>query len=253
MDPFLAEQLNKKNTQKKEDIFDQEIDKILENYFENEDSDASEDQLLSKSAMISHKVNAFKESIRMDEYQENLMNAIVCIHSFGSQSLEPEVWKRLSEELNKAAEVVKKLTPQTDLSETPYQFFGISENSLEAINTICRERYKEKDIDAVISLCTLLTTFAPLNAFYWLQLGVGFHEKGKHQKALTSYAISRHLNPKQIECWIFSAECYLSMELVDDAIIELEFAKDLVDVATESNHDWLNIVEQLEIQTKKAA
>ena len=236
-----------------ESSFDHYIDLLSEEYAQEEVVfDNVNMQLMSKDNLIYKEKEKFKEMIQNDEYANNLRAAIYIIKLQGEKYLVSEKWNNILEELNRAASTMNEITPETDLTEFPYIFLGISAESLSGIEQISREKYKEDDLDSVIALCTLLTTLNPFYPHYWLELGVAFQDKGAFHQALTSYAISRTLDPKLVECWIFSAECYWKEGLLHDAQVELDHGKKLA----ENEHSiwrWQPLIEDLDQSIKMAA
>lgn len=230
-DPFLDTQFLRElgPAQALNQDYKAELDRIAEAYAQHEaESPSVTSHLLSKEQAVERFKRNFKEAVRLDEQQALLKQAVKCIVQEGKKYLSTEEWEHLSTEVLKASDALAKLTYQDPIPEKLFPALGMTEQGMNEIDAISREKYKEENYSSALALNALLTTLDAGALIYWLHLGICYQDSGFYEKAIKAYSICHILNPLHIPAWLFCSECYCKAHNKGDAKIEYEAALQLI-------------------------
>jgi tetratricopeptide (TPR) repeat protein len=225
--------------------FEDTLEKIAEEYAQKESETlVYTSPLIPKEQVKNHLKNEFKSSVRIEDQQILLTNAVRCISQEGKRYLSEAEWNLLSKEIARAAEVIAGMDYQEEIPEILYLYLGMTQRGLNAIETISRAKYQEENFSLAADLNALLSILNPEEVIYWLHLGISYQDCGFYERAIKAYSICHLLDPKQIKAWILCAECYLNSHEKEEAKIEYEEAVQIA-ATLENSEPWKDHFEYL--------
>lgn len=243
-DAYLAAQLRgefapkAKSAGNEDPAYEKELEKIAEEYAKEEaGAVAAASPLLNKEQAKIHLKIEFKEAVRLKDQQVLLKQAVRTIMEDGKRYLSKELWELLSKEIGHASEVLDKLTYKEEVPDILFPYLGMTQEGMNAIDTIGQAKYKEENFSLAVAINALLATLNPESITYWLRLGISYQDSGFYEKAIKAYSICHVLDPLHISSWIFCAECYFYAHNKDDAKIEYEEAVKIV-ASLEDKAQW---------------
>lgn len=211
------------------EYFSNQIDRIATEYAEEIATSEPPNPLIPDGISVEKHKNDFLKAVEMKEHRELMFKASQIVYEEGKSLLSEEEWEALSKDLNQAARRLAEIDEDIDLDESLYSVLGFSHNGIRAIQKLMQIKYKEKNFNDVLALNALLTTLCPEIPEFWLYLGIAYQEMENYQRALMAYAYCHIIDVENIPAWVFSAECYINEMLLDDAEVELNEAKRLIE------------------------
>jgi tetratricopeptide (TPR) repeat protein len=110
--------------------------------------------------------------------------------------------------------------------------FTISAANLAALQQIGITKFSEKYFLESLAIFTFLTVLEPEQANYWYRLGLVAQKCEQYELALRAHAVVSELAPDFIGTRIFASQCYIEIQQLDQALIELNAAKNISKTVT---------------------
>ena len=219
----------------KDDKYEQVLEELANQYAEEVYNDQEPgSQFMTPEVKKNKYKEEFKNSVRLEEFEKDLVQAVSILINEGERFLEKPEWENLQNELINCKKTLAELSYEDDLPDVLYPSLGMSQRSLHAIDSIARELYRLQEYSKTASLNVFLITLDGTNANYWYNLGMSLQDAGNYEKAISAYACCRVLDPKNIGAYLFSAECYLTQGNKQEALLDLEDGERLVEKLTDS-------------------
>lgn len=230
----------------KDDKYEQALESLANQYAETMCAQEPDSALLSPVAKLNKYKEEFKSSVRLEDLKKHLVQAVSILVTEGSKFLEKPAWENLQNELINSKNTLSELSFEDNLPETLYTSLGITEQSLDAIDSIAKELYQLQEYSKAASLNVLLITLNGIEPKYWYNLGMSFQEAENYEKAILAYTCCRILDPENIGACLFCAECYLYQDNKQEAKLELEEGEKLFNKLTDKT-PWDSFINNLKV------
>lgn len=102
---------------------------------------------------------------------------------------------------------------------------GFSKDSLEALYSTAYSYYQNGLYDDSIRIFRLLATMDPYEKKYWVGLGASCQQHKEYKNALKAYSSAAMIDFDDPAPHLHAAECYLSLENVEEALKALTIAE----------------------------
>jgi len=227
--------------------YDQILEKLADQYAEMHCDDAVPGSEIFPPGYKKQRCKQeFKENLRMDELGEHLKVAVALLFNEAMQHLEEEESKILLSELQSAKKAFLELSLGDEIPKILYPRLGFTKRGINAIDTIARKLYNQKEYAKAVSLNVLLTMLNGADSNYWYNLGICFQEAANYEKAILAYACCNELDPKNVGASLFSAECNLRINHQAEAKVQFEKAETLVN-SLPIKDPWDQLVSSLKV------
>jgi tetratricopeptide (TPR) repeat protein len=228
-DPYLEAMLKGDGGKKKEkDRFEIALDKSIQQFLDTLSFDDEPGQFLSSKAKREKFEQELKESLAHSDLNHYLVTAVQVIRRDGKQYLDKEVYSTVLEEFANAGKILETM----DLEASPTEDFGqilhMSGETINSIFNIATAKFQEEIHAECLSLFVLLTVLQPKEFDLWYRTGIAAQACENYSLALNAYTIAADLNPELIEAHLFSIECYLKLDMAEEAKEEFAETEKLV-------------------------
>ncbi len=236
------------------DKFDLAAEKYIKEYLNslNLEIEYGQNQFVTpamKRAQIRQEMLAKMKASEEDGY---LSEAFNFINSNGEQYLGQEFYPEVVSELERIDDLIEKMDPGQEFPEKMQSFYNFNEHIAEEISKLAILKFHEEEYKTSLSLLVLLATLFPENNDYWYKLGIAAQKCEQYDLALRAYGEALQLKPDHIGVKLFSVECYLEKDLVEEAKSQLREAKKLAEKLEgegEVDEMWISFMKELEIIT----
>ncbi|MBA2727112.1 MAG: hypothetical protein H0U49_02950 [Parachlamydiaceae bacterium] len=189
------------------------------------------------------------ESAKQLDLDIDLAPALQILRDEGATYLDEEKYREMIDQLNK----IPIYLDQLNLTEVPKvslcTSLHIFESTLDSINKVAVAKYDEGNFEASYSIFGLLATLDHENEELLYRLGITATQMEKWVEALKSFTYALYLNSDLIGARVFSAQCFLKLEKVEDAKEEIKEARRLIEV-TSTDPIWKELLASIESSLK---
>lgn len=241
--------------QKKQKIdkFDAAYNELFDHFVDSTSSDLPQETLIPNSIQREKRKKDLMDNTQCLNLEISLKPAIdfltnkkECQYDFSQ-----EEYDLLLLQFSKISFYLKKIDFTQIHRESLYSLLHLTESTMQAIFRVAIAKYNEEEFETSFNLFSLLATLDQENEDYWYRLGIAAIQIGKLELALQSLAFTLYLNQKMLGARLFSAECYLRLDQLNDAKAELEEAKKIVEDIPQEQI-WLDLLVNIEERTNAA-
>jgi len=213
---FELETKLKNSTAKQNQAFiasrDPELEKRIDSIAEKLASQEAKKQiqynkLLPLNALKMQLKKEFENALIMNEIEVSLSQAILILMAEGPRIFDSAIWDKALFDLENGLDRLCHLDIESVPSKTFQSLMGISNETLNMIETIGIQKYSDKAISESSNLFILLCILNPSYFGYWTRLGISYHASMHFAKALDAYDRALSLKPNDILIQLFRVEC----------------------------------------------
>lgn len=180
--------------------------------------------------------NAHREKLvdffKFEELQEQLEEAPKIILNLMPSYLPIDDFTKIKNELNKSINhfILIAISMGESAEKPPIlqELFGISNDSLVYIYELGIELVKKNNHKDASALFVFLTTMTPYVPSFWIAQGVCLQVLNRHEDAIEIFKTAKLLKPVDPLSLLYLIESYKNLKLDDEAKIELEALKNLI-------------------------
>ena len=114
------------------------------------------------------------------------------------------------------------------LPKSLMEVIGISEETLNHFYHSANRHFQAKDYKAASDAFYVIAGLDPNRFNVWMALGLSEAHTGRYEPALISFSIASLLDSKAINPYLFSAECCIKNNQIDEAKAYIKLASDAV-------------------------
>ncbi len=235
----------KDNSNKFELAYDQLFDHIVENLPSN--NITSENVFIPKSLQRSK----YKKDLINDTQFLNLEISLNSAIDFLTNKnecqsyLSPEEHEEIVEQFSTISRYLEQIDFKRPLSKKLYSLLHITESCMESILKVGTAKYNDKDFETSMAIFALLSSLDNENGQYWYRHGIAAVQMGKLGLALQAFAFTLYFNTEVLGARLFSADCYLKMNQIDDAKAEIQEAKSIVEKIS-PEQIWIDLLSDID-------
>lgn len=208
------------HAKKAKDKFEIETERQIEEYIKTlsfEEDDPSIIHVITPAMQRAKIKEELKEEVKLKELSSHIASAFKIITTEGHRYLDAAHIAALNDDFAQAENALDEM----DLNSPPRENFQMAmhftESTIESIFTIAIAKFDEAQYSSSLSLFILLSTLIPENADYWCRAGILALECQNYELAIRLFSATTALDPSLIVPWIFSADCYLKLNLPREA------------------------------------
>lgn len=256
MDPYIQAMLRDEyRSKKKEQTPKSQTEIDLENQIDSYVDGLEFEEEVSNLALLSPKLKkerikmTIKEALKFPELTGDLERAIKLLFSEGAAYLSIEANQLLLSDFLKASDLLAE-SKSTDIVDINFQELAkISDESMKSILIIAIAKFSEEKYEDCLSLFSLLTVLSPAYSEYWIRLGIAAQKCLNFDLALGAYEAASELDPDLIEARLFAAECFISINRLEEAKKEVAKAKGIAE-RMKIDQVWLDLILTIETNIK---
>lgn len=251
-DPYLEAMMrgefsDKKRVKKEvvKDKFEIALENQIDEYVDSLELDSNqENNLLSPAAQKARLKQELKEGAKLTELDSFLSSSARVLVTEGKKYLEAKDFEDLENALRKIPEIADGMDLNKERTESFQKIFNISDKMMESILKVAREKFEEEKYEDTLSIFALLSTLAPENADYWLQLGVAAQRFQNFDLALRAYAVLTEPSPELMQAKLLSTQCFLEKGDLEGAKASLGEAKKIAETV-EIDAFWRDLLKEI--------
>jgi hypothetical protein len=160
--------------------------------------------------------------------------------------LNPEEYKDMVAQLSKIPLYIKQVDFSQPLKSSLYSLLHLTTLTMQAILKVGLGKYNENDYQSSFAIFALLSSLDYANNEYWYRLGITANKIGEINLALQAFAYALFLKQNLLGARIFSAECYLKLNQIEDVKAELLEAKKIMERNSPPDQIWLDLISIIE-------
>jgi len=232
--------------------YDKAIEKQINQYIDSLNLEAAyaTNRLLPPAAHRAKIMAEMKEAFSLSELDAYFTPSFDLLLSTGRDYLDPDANHEMQKTLSQIPEVIEKIDLDQEYTDSFQKLLGVSDGVMKSIVQIAQAQFEEEKFENCLSLFVVLSILAPENFDYWFRLGIAAQKAQKNDLALRAYRQAIDLNPKLVLALLFSVECYLSMDLSEQAKATLAEANRIAET-TEIEGAWRPLLQEMNALLKE--
>lgn len=228
----------------KKNRFEIEIEKQIDEYLKTiEPEEYANNPFMTPAMKIAQVREEMRSACKLTELSKYVEDAFKILSTESSIYLSEERQNALSDDFTSAVEQLDNIDMTNPLNENLQTALHLSDTTLESIIKVATAKYNENKISDSLALYVLLSTLNPEYPEYWYRAGITAHADQNFQLALKLYNAAFTLDPEFLGARVLSVECYLSLQLLDEAKIAYIEAKSLSETMT-IEEEWNQILQE---------
>lgn len=210
------------------------------------EEDPMNNQLLPRAVRREKLFEEVRKTLDFSELEKNVTTALKIFKDEGQRYLSETEYAALLQEIKQMGFRLKSLDVKNLDEERLKSVYDFSPECLNSILKIGVAKFNEGLLPECQSVLTFLTTIKADEPEYEYRLGLVAQKSGQYDIAVRAYEAATNLDPQLIEAHIFAAQCYLNIQQRDNAIKELDKAKNILK-STKVEQDWQEQISNIEI------
>jgi tetratricopeptide (TPR) repeat protein len=229
--------------------FDLEVEKQIEEYLNSINFDDEPNSLLTPAMRRNRMKAELEKELELTEYSSFVNSGFKLLISEGRTYLEEKAYQDMYNNFTEIQNSLNTIDFNVERDGDFQKDLSISDETLESILKIAVEKFNQNRYEDSLALFIVLCMFIPSNGDYWYRAGIAAHRSENYDLALKLYDAANSVMPGLIAARLFSVECYLKCNLLDEALSEFEEAKKIKN-ETEVEPKWEEFIEQLNLAIK---
>jgi tetratricopeptide (TPR) repeat protein len=206
---------------------DRAINSEVEKYLDQIDFNADEPNLKLQTPQMkrAQKRIEIRGFLEFAELNNQIARAVRICKDEGLQFLSNEEYSSLIEDFAAVEQTSQDIDFVKEPAQNLKESLQIKDQSCEALILIANGMYKANRYDDCLAVLGLLLSLEPDVADYWYRVGVTAQQCQNFEFAVKAYLNAYSLDSSLFGALLFTADCYLSLGLIPEALATCEEAK----------------------------
>lgn len=256
-DPALYDMFHQEETEKQtsastqpdeaELSFNQAFEKSLNDYVDTlvEKQGPGAFKFISPSARREKIENEVRDTFNCSDIEGYIATSIDIIENEGLKYLSQEENATLLEDLDRLRLRIETLRFDQLDDESLKIAFSIPDSGKEFLLKIGITKFEEELLSDSLAILSFLSLLDSENPEYAYKVGILAQKMGRDEEALRAYSKASNLDPTMIGPYLFAAQCRFNRKDHQNALIELQKAKNILN-SSEENKEWFSLIADME-------
>lgn len=237
-------------SKEKKNRFELEIEKQIDEHIKTLPLDESPDNKFFTPAMrIARLREELREESKHSELTKYLDQAFQIIEKEGRKYLSEKQHQALLNEILRGLALLNEVSLSQVTNVDFKTLLSISDEAEDSIVLLAEKKTAETALDDCLPIYILLSVLEPKNATYWYRAAIACHCNKKYQTAIRFYNIAYSLDAELIGSKLFSCDCYLESNCIEEASQALKEAES-ISQKIECDATWKLLISELSTKLK---
>jgi tetratricopeptide (TPR) repeat protein len=218
-------------------------DKMIDDYIQSAglESNQPPNLLIPPHLRLAKLRQEIKNEIESVELKEYLKIAFQSLINDGENFVDSEEYGRMCDQFSESSDYLNEIDFNKSNEENFQKLLHIDDTSMETVLKIAKGEFRDNKFEESLSIFALLHFLVPEDPEYSYRLGIVARRTHKIELALRAFSNAASLDPEFFQPRLYAAESHLKLGHFQEAAVEIDEAKKILDLTTMDPiwSDWI--------------